>query len=419
MARSRRGRLLVILLGSAALVAVLWLVFAQSIRRFLVKRFDTTYSAPSATPTPSERAERAVALAVVARGLRQPTDIQFVPGRPGDAIVLEKTGTARLLAVRDGAVAEASKAAVVFERKVLSTSELGLLGLAFHPRYEENGLFYVNYNPDDGGEMRTKISEWRLPPGALGREPAEEARVLLEVEQPYQNHDGGQLAFGPDSMLYIGLGDGGWMDDPHDNAQKLSTLLGKMLRIDVDRKTDGLPYGIPADNPFVGTEGARAEIWAYGLRNPWRYSFDPAGRLVVADVGQNLWEEVSIVRRGANLGWKVRESSHCFEPKEGCRTDGLVDPVFEYGHELGQSITGGYVVTSDRVKRVAGRYVVADFTSGRMWALTLPDTEGAPTSPELLGRWSRLFSTFGRDAAGEVYVADYAAGEILRIDPER
>src|SRR5690606_17015907 len=171
---------------------------------------------------------------------------------------------------------------------VRTRSELGLLGLAYHPKFAQNGLFYVNYNPQDGA-TRTVVSEWKTDPRAVANTRASETRRLLEVEQPYPNHDGGGLAFGPDGLLYIGMGDGGAADDPLGNGQRLSTLLGAMLRIDVDSRSDGQQYGIPKDNPFVGRSDARPEIWAYGLRNPWRFSFAPDGRLIVADVGQDLW----------------------------------------------------------------------------------------------------------------------------------
>jgi glucose/arabinose dehydrogenase len=212
--------------------------------------------------------------------------------------------------------------------------------------------------------MRTRISEWKLSVDALGKAPATAERVVLEVKQPYQNHNGGQLAFGKDGFLYVALGDGGYRHDPHGNSQNLGVLLGKVLRLDVTARTKG-GYGIPPDNPFVATKGARPEIWAYGLRNPWRFSFDPYGRLVAGDVGQDTWEEIDVIRAGENLGWNVREARHCFEPKESCRTDGLVEPVFEYGRELGQ--------------------------------------------------WPFLISSFGRDEAGELYLLDYGGGALYRL----
>ncbi len=402
--------------AAALVVTTVILVALKPIRRWLVSYFDKPYAAPAvsapAVPPGKPRWVRVV------KGLSEPTDIQFVPGDKRRAIVLEKSGTAKLLTVPEphAKPSDATSAPVVVSLEVRVASELGLLGLALHPNYASNGLLYLNYNPKDGAE-RTVIAEYHLPLDRLGKQQATLKRKLLEVDQPYQNHDAGQLVFGPDGYLYIGLGDGGWRDDPHGNGQNLSTLLGSMLRVDVKPSADA-PYTIPADNPFVGRDGARPEIWAYGLRNPWRYSFAPDGRLIVADVGQNDWEEVSIVTRGANMGWKVREGRHCFEPKKDCATDGLIDPIYEYGHELGKSITGGYVVTGDRAPSLKGKYVFGDFTDGRIWALTVPPRDAAPASSasaKILGRYPYLISTFGRDADGNVYLADYAKGHVLAL----
>lgn len=348
-----------------------------------------------------------IELVPVATGFSQPTDLQFVPGSDRLAIVLEKEGKARLGRLAKPGEPPATAFPTLFERKVRTASELGLLGLAFHPKFTSNGLVYVNYNPAEG-TRRTRISELRLTLGKNMADGASDERVLLEVEQPFDNHDGGQLAFGPDRMLYIGLGDGGAGGDPQGHAQRLDSLLGKMLRIDVDRR-DGA-YGIPKDNPFVGKPGARPEIYAYGLRNPWRFTFDPEGRLIVADVGQNKWEEIDLVHSGDNLGWNVREGRHCFLPATDCPTQGLVEPIYEYGRDVGHSITGGVVPTGSAAKRLAGRYLFADFVDGRFFALALPK---GPAEP--LGKLPVMPSTFGRDAAGDAYVADFGAGVIHAI----
>ena len=235
----------------------------------------------------------------------------------------------------------------------------------------------------------------------------------MTVFQPYANHDAGQLAFGPDGMLYIGWGDGGFRNDPKGSGQDRQTMLGAMLRVDIDNPDGGRAYGIPADNPFVNDAGTLDEIYAIGLRNPWRYSFAPDGRLVVADVGQDLWEEVSIVPAGGNLGWNLREGFHCFPPGGSCPSDEpLVEPIYEYGRDDGNSITGGFVDTSGDEK-LNGLYVFGDFVTGRLWAIDLP--ESGTATPRALGRWPILPSTFGQDTQGRVYVADFGSGTIYRI----
>jgi len=347
----------------------------------------------------------------VASGFTQPVDLQFVPGVEGQAVVLEKQGRARLVQLSDDA-APASPGAEILSLPVRSASELGLLGWAFHPRYSENGLIYLNDNPE-GGALRTRISEWQVPLAELGKQPPRLTRVLLEIEQPFQNHDGGQVAFGPDGMLYIGMGDGGSRADPHHNGQNLGSLLGKMLRIDVNAQP---AYAVPADNPFLHTPGAKPEIWAYGMRNPWRFSFDPKGRLIAADVGQDRFEEVDIVERGDNQGWNAREAGHCFEPSVGCQTAGLIDPIFEYDRNAGNSITGGQVYLGQRIAWLRDTYIFGDYVSGRLWSLELPAQRQQPGHAQLLGRFPHAFSAFARDAKGEVYALDFARGLILRLD---
>ncbi|MFZ5469294.1 MAG: PQQ-dependent sugar dehydrogenase, partial [Myxococcota bacterium] len=339
--------------------------------------------------------------------------------QPDLLVVLLKSGFAHWASLSDG------KTGKLFEVEVTTASEQGLLGLVFHPRYLENGKLYLNYTTVKDGTDVSRIEEWTVAPGSdLRAVTPKPARVLLEVEQPYQNHNGGHLLFGPDGYLYIGLGDGGFAGDPQGNGQRLETLLGKMLRIDVDQPTGGRPYGIPADNPFVGRADVRAEIFAYGLRNPWRYSFDPKGRLVVADVGQDAWEELSFAAVGDNLGWNVREGRHCFSPSSGCKKGGLVDPFYEYPHEDGQSVIGGQVYTGTRIPMLTGKYVFGDFVSGRLWALELPADADAPHPGPLpsgegvlaLGKWPILPTHFARDEEGTLYVADFYTGSVYRID---
>ncbi|HEU5076023.1 MAG TPA: PQQ-dependent sugar dehydrogenase [Polyangiaceae bacterium] len=356
-----------------------------------------------------------VGWSVVGRDFGGVTDIQFVPGSNKRALVLLKAGTVHHVSFEPGHAVTRASSPEVLQVAVRTNSELGLLGLAFHPKYLENGLFYLNYSPA-GGETRTRIAEWQLDNRRLGHERASERRVILEVEQPYDNHNAGQLAFGPDGMLYVGLGDGGSRADPLRAGQDLGTLLGKMLRIDVDRVSEGRAYTVPPDNPFVGRPGARAEIWAYGLRNPWRYVFDPEGRLIVADVGQDEFEEVDIVERGDNLGWVVREGRHCFPPGTACKTQGFKDPVFEYPRRDGKSITGGTVYQGRQLPFLAGKYLCADYVSGNVWALDLPDG-AADAAATLLGRFPHAITTFGRAQDGEVYAGDFASGELLKLSP--
>jgi glucose/arabinose dehydrogenase len=370
---------------------------------------------PSSFAAPRPEGPARVRWEPVAHGFDEITDIQPVPARNGLVIVLEKGGRARLLNLRRSGQS-ASSAPVVFEVEVRTRVELGLLGLAFHPDYARNGRFFVNDNPD-AGPMRTRVSEWKLPAEELGKRRARLSHVVLEVEQPFSNHNGGQLVFGPDGKLYIGLGDGGAANDPHDHGQNLGSWLGSMLRIDVTGADVSRPYRVPQDNPFVKRAGARPEIWAYGFRNPWRYSFDPEGRLIVADVGQNLYEEVDIVERGANLGWNTREAAHCFSPPTGCPTGGLVDPVVEYGRDQGASITGGYVYAGKRIPWLRGRYVYADFVSGNVWAVRLPSNARGTAKAELLGTWPIAISSFARDDRGEIYAADFRSGTVLALMP--
>ncbi|HYH06563.1 MAG TPA: PQQ-dependent sugar dehydrogenase [Thermoanaerobaculia bacterium] len=296
--------------------------------------------------------------------------------------------------------------------RITSTGERGLLGLAFHPRYAENGFFYVNYTDLQGD---TVIARYRVSSDP-NRADTASAKTLLTVDQPFPNHNGGQLQFGPDGYLYIGLGDGGSGGDPGNRAQDLAQLLGKMLRIDVD---SGDPYGIPSGNPFAGRDGVRPEIWASGLRNPWRYTFDRmTGDLWIADVGQGDWEEINFQPRasigGENYGWRLMEGTHCFEPDDNCNNGTLVQPVIEYDHSSQAcSVTGGYVYRGTRYVRLYGAYVYADFCNGIIRAAT-PSVGGVLVSRTLIDA-NFFVSTFGEDVNGELYVADYNGGTIYRI----
>ncbi len=284
-------------------------------------------------------------------------------------------------------------------------NEEGLLSLALAPRFPADPYLYTYYSVA-GGERRTRLSRFQVVGDAVA---GGSELVILEVAQPFSNHKGGAIRFGPDGMLYLGLGDGGSANDPGNRAQNLDVLLGKMLRLDVSRARTGATYEVPADNPFVGQSGARGEVWAYGLRNPWRSAFDPAtGLLWVADVGQNAVEEVAVVRRGENHGWPQFEGNNCIK---SCDRDGRTFPLAAYTHAEGCSITGGVVYRGRAVPGLVGWYLYADFCSGRVWALSAAG--GMPV--QLLGPvGGRSIASFGTDASGEVYLLIHG-GAVQRV----
>jgi glucose/arabinose dehydrogenase len=299
---------------------------------------------------------------------------------------------------------------------VTSNGERGLLSIAFHPHYAQNGFFYVNYTNLSGN---TVVARYSVSPQNPNRANPSSAVPILTINQPFENHNGGQLQFGPDGYLYIGMGDGGSGGDPGNRAQNLGDLLGKMLRIDVD---SGSPYAIPPSNPFRSQAGARAEIWALGLRNPWRFTFDRnTGDLWIADVGQGKWEEIDFEPAtsigGENYGWRRMEGTHCFNPATNCNPGNLVLPIIEYNHDVGCSVTGGYVYRGTRNPRLAGRYIYGDFCSGMIWSATR-ESNGAVTTRDLLNT-SFNVSTFGEDLAGEIYVGDYSNGILYRLVDSR
>lgn len=287
-------------------------------------------------------------------------------------------------------------------------NEAGLLGMALHPRFAENRKVYLSYTAH-GAPLISRISEFTSPDGGRTLDPASE-RIVLALDQPYSNHNGGNIIFGPDGMLYIGFGDGGSGGDPHGNGQNLDTLLGKLLRIDVD---GGTPYAIPPDNPFATGDG-RPEIYASGLRNPWRWSFDrETGALWLADVGQDKWEEIDLIVRGGNYGWNLREGAHCFKHRE-CSAEGLIDPVVEYGHDDGCSATGGYVYRGHAIPALRGIYLYADYCSGKIWGL-FPKSGGGLEPPRLLLETGLRIASFGQGADGELYVLDHGGGRVYRL----
>lgn len=294
-------------------------------------------------------------------------------------------------------------------------NEQGLLSVAFHPDYQNNGRFFVNYT-NTGGD--TIIAQYQVQAGNPNQADAAGEVILLTVEQPFGNHNGGLLKFGPDGYLYAGLGDGGSAGDPQNNGQNPATLLGSLLRLDVDNGGEN-GYTSPPDNPFVnGSERGRDEVWAYGLRNPWRFSFDRlTGDLYIADVGQTTWEEVNFTPAGSsggeNYGWNVMEGDHCYRA-QSCETDGLVLPIFEYDHGQGCSITGGYVYRGQQFPSLNGNYFVGDFCSGMLWSL-FPQAGDAWLATEVNDS-DLLVTSFGEDVAGELYVVD-RNGRIFQIQP--
>ncbi len=354
-----------------------------------------------------------LALAGFVTGLTAPVGFEAPNDGTGRLFIVEQGGTIRI--IQNGALL-----ATVFldiTPLVESGGEKGLLGLAFHPDFGTNRRFFVNYTRRVATQLQSVISEFAASSVNANQAESGSERQLLVLNQPFDNHNGGQLVFGPDGFLYAGFGDGGSGGDPFGNAQNLQTLLGKMLRLDVDgAPAPGKQYAIPADNPFVNG-GGLPEIWAYGLRNPWRFSFDRAtGRLFAGDVGQGNWEEVDLIAKGGNLGWNIMEGNHCFPPGTlSCNTAGLIPAIAEYGHDAagGISITGGFVYRGSTIAGLAGVYVFGDLASGRVWGLQ-QDGQGNWQQTLVLTH-NLTVTSFGQDTAGELYLLDYVGGAVLRL----
>ena len=291
----------------------------------------------------------------------------------------------------------------VHDWKGAGANEQGLLGLAMHPNFKVNQQFFVYYSHP--AENKSVLSRFTMSDSDPHRADPNSETVLMEIDQPYQNHNGGAIEFGPDGFLYVGLGDGGDRNDPQANGQNLSSLLGKILRIDVDTRADGKAYGIPADNPFVDRQNARPEIYALGVRNPWRIAFDKeTGDLWIGDVGQELWEEVNLIQKGGNYGWSNREGSHPFGNRPAVAdVPPPIDPVWEYDHQIGKSITGGRVYRSSSVGELTGKYLYADYVTGSIWALTYDRDSGKAMRNEQVIPDSIPVLAFGEDQNGEVY----------------
>jgi glucose/arabinose dehydrogenase len=361
-------------------------------------------------------------------GLERSIYLTQPPGDSARLFVVEKAGRIRIL--RDGALLETPFLTIdaVSERG----QEMGLLGLAFHPRYADNGRFYVYYSTLQGGTAHiSRVAEYRTSGDDPDLADAASERVLFEVSEPQDNHNGGNLQFGSDGYLYIGLGDGGGGGDQHGqtgNGQNLGTMLGKILRIDVNGTGSGATgnYAIPEGN--LGGEGVLPEIWSYGLRNPWRFSFDPClGDMYIGDVGQNVIEEVDFEPAGSsgrNYGWRLMEGDACFDPSSGCNatTQNLVLPVAQYDHDIGQSITGGYVYRGAAIPELRGTYLYADYQSARFFALRMANGSVAQEQLDITdninpGSAVAGIASFGQDNAGALYVVSYG-GTVYRIDAE-
>lgn len=361
-----------------------------------------------------------VALQEVARGLDRPVHIA-VAGNSSDRLyIVEQSGVVRMLertALMHQPFLLAREPFLDLRRQVESGGEKGLLSIAFHPRYRDNGVFFVNYTARDQRGLHTRVSRFQRKSAAQADAASE--TIVLRIDQPYSNHNGGQLAFGPDGFLYVGMGDGGAANDPHDHAQNPGSLLGKLLRIDIDRADPGRAYAVPADNPFVKRPGYRPEIWALGLRNPWRFGFDAgSGALYLADVGQDRVEEINIIRRGGNYGWRVMEGEICTPGVNPvCNPAGFDKPMFTYRHPEGFSVTGGLVYRGRAIPGLCGAYLYADYVTRRLWALRVQNGQ-VSAQAELL-RTEGPIASFGQDAEHELYLADHGNGRVYRLGAAR
>ncbi len=338
-----------------------------------------------------------------------PVDMQYAPDGTDRLFVLEQSGIIKVF--ENNGNTTTVKTFLDITDRVTSGGETGLLGLAFHPDYASNGYFYVDYTTP--GPLRTHISRFQVTSNPDSADKSSEL-VLLEVNQPFSNHNGGRVSFGPDGYLYIGFGDGGSGGDPNDNAQNKSVLLGKILRIDVNNPAPPLQYGIPPDNPFAGnTQGWREEIYSFGMRNPWRFSFDPVTDLLwCGDVGQNAWEEIDTITNGGNYGWRCYEGNHEYN-MTGCTGTDYLFPIWEYSHSSGCSITGGFVYRGMRRPELTGDYIYSDYCSAKLWSLNY---SGVNVINNLVNTASASVLSFGVDMNNELYIL-CSNGKIYEFQP--
>ena len=385
--------------------------------------------------------EKNLSSVLIADGYKKPVFITSYPNNAKLLYIVEQAGLIKL--INDGK--KLSRPFFDINKRVVNPNrpgdERGLLGFAFHPNHTNNGKFYINYMDNDGN---TIISEFSTNSELRANHKSE--RIILKLKQPYGNHNGGDIQFGPDGYLYISIGDGGKAGDPLNAGQDLSSLFGKIIRIDIEQK----PYGIPKSNPFFGQKGKREEIWAWGLRNVWRFSFDKqTGDKYLADVGQNKWEEVNFEpassKGGLNYGWRIMEANHCYDPKENCPTEGLIKPIIEYPNDAnhpafafriieelsfsetdveGCSVTGGYVYRGQKIKSMQGQYIFGDYCSGNIWTLKVVNGKALNfknRTEEINiggGEFTTYISSFGQDSDGEIYIIDYNGGIYKLIESD-
>ena len=385
--------------------------------------------------------EKNLSSVLIADGYKKPVFITSYPNNAKLLYIVEQAGLIKI--INDGK--KLSRPFFDINKRVVNPNrpgdERGLLGFAFHPNHTNNGKFYINYMDNDGN---TIVSEFSTNSELRANHKSE--RIILKLKQPYGNHNGGDIQFGPDGYLYISIGDGGKAGDPLNAGQDLSSLFGKIIRIDIEQK----PYGIPKSNPFFGQKDKREEIWAWGLRNVWRFSFDKqTGDKYLADVGQNKWEEVNFEpassEGGLNYGWRIMEANHCYDPKENCPTEGLIKPIIEYPNDAnhpafafriieelsfsetdveGCSVTGGYVYRGQKIKSMQGQYIFGDYCSGNIWTLKVVNGKAINfknRTEEINiggGEFTTYISSFGQDSDGEIYIIDYNGGIYKLIESD-
>jgi glucose/arabinose dehydrogenase len=347
---------------------------------------------------------------VVVDGLAAPVDVTSAGDGSGRLFVVEQGGRIRI--VKDGVLV--ARPFLDISDRITSGGERGLLGLAFHPDFPADPRFFVNYTDLDGN---TVIAQFKVDGSDPDVADPKSELVILGFKQPYPNHNGGAVEFGPDGMLYVSTGDGGSAGDPQGNGQRLDTFLAKILRFDIGGNSAAVPYKVPPDNPFITVAGAKPEIWLTGLRNPWRIRFDRAtGDLWIGDVGQNAWEEIDVARAGVgglNYGWNTMEGFHCYSPASGCDQDGLTLPLAEYGHDLGCAVIGGVVVRDPRQPVLDGGYIFGDECSGNLWVMDPTGT--GKREPVLASKTGTALSAIGEDEDGNVFATDVSGGTLMQI----